>query len=99
MSVPLNLKTYEVERAALIEKDRSLRREYARIQISSAEREADKVVRRVREEEARSIWSADYDGVPHPFPGMEFLTGMHMPRRAVLGSGAYDILFQGARSS
>lgn len=71
-----NLANYQAERAALIREDRSLRVDHARAgSYTSAEIKADKIVREIRAAEASSIWSAEYESIPHPFPGMEFLTG------------------------
>jgi adenosine deaminase CECR1 len=52
-----------------------MRLDSARDHLTSSEIKADQVVRKIRAAEAKSIWGADYDSVPHPFPGMEFLTG------------------------
>jgi len=68
---------YLAERASLIEQDRALRREFlATNQRSDDEVEADKIVRRIRAFEAGTIWKEEHPSIPHPFPGMEFLTGM-----------------------
>jgi adenosine deaminase CECR1 len=66
---------YLEERNALIREDRALRLDSVREHLTPSEIKADQVVRRIRAAEAKSIWSADHDLVPHPFPGMEFLTG------------------------
>jgi adenosine deaminase CECR1 len=70
-----DLAKYEAERADLINRDRSLRGDHVRSSFSTSEAKADKVVREIRAEEASSIWSTEYASIPHPFPGMEFLTG------------------------
>jgi adenosine deaminase CECR1 len=48
------------------------------------ESEADQIVRRVRADEAVSVWSVQQDEVPHPFPGMEFLTGRNIIQKSKL---------------
>lgn len=68
---------YEASRNALILADRALRADHKKGQLSELEALADKVVRDVRAAEAASIWNQDYEGIPHPFPGMEFLTGTY----------------------
>ncbi|KAF5358069.1 hypothetical protein D9756_001350 [Leucocoprinus leucothites] len=77
-SVLENKVDYLKQREELIDADRALRRDRLFAESSSAlklEREADKVVRRIRAEEAVGVWKEDHLDVPHPFPGMEFLTG------------------------
>lgn len=67
---------YQAKRAALINQDRALRPDYVTsANHSPVELQADKIVRTIRSEEAISVWAAEHDDVPHPFPGMEFLTG------------------------
>lgn len=66
---------YMSQRSSLITEDRSLRREFLK-NPSIKEIEADKFVRRIRAHEAATIWKEEHPSVPHPFPGMEFLTGM-----------------------
>lgn len=71
-----SLGDYHAIRVALIGEDRFLRRDYTWAgSLTSAEMKADKIVREIRAAEATSTWNADYDSIPHPFPGMEFLTG------------------------
>ncbi|RDB21042.1 Adenosine deaminase CECR1-A [Hypsizygus marmoreus] len=65
---------YKEARAALIDEDRSFRRDRHSIP-SSDEAKADRLVREIRAAEASSIWKQEYPSIPHPFPGMEFLTG------------------------
>ncbi|KAF9564345.1 Metallo-dependent hydrolase [Agrocybe pediades] len=63
-------------RTSLIQEDRSLRREFLSTNLrSDKEVEADKIVRKIRAHEAATIWTEELPSVPHPFPGMEFLTG------------------------
>lgn len=77
MSPNLDISDYQMQRASLIDEDRSLRREFLSSHLRSAkEIEADKIVRKIRALEAETIWKQDYPSIPHPFPGMEFLTGM-----------------------
>lgn len=74
------LEAYHSARNALIAEDLRHRREYmgdaSRSSLSDEERAADAVLRKIRAEEAEMVWKAEYEGVPHPFPGMEFLTGV-----------------------
>lgn len=72
------LDDYLRTRTNLINEDRALRTDYDTSKhISSAELRADRIVRAIRTTEAETIWGVEHDGVPHPFPGMEFLTGLH----------------------
>jgi hypothetical protein len=69
------------ERQNLIREERSLRRDQQPQirQISATEVKADEIVRRMREEEARTLWGAvqQHSGGSSDslFPGMGFLTG------------------------
>ncbi len=66
---------YFASRAALIQEDKSLRRENNLLQtLTKNELEADKIVRLIRAEEEASIWSVEHDNLPPLFPGMAFLT-------------------------
>jgi len=77
MSSNPELSDYQLQRASLINEDRSLRREFLSSHLRSAkEIEADKIVRKIRALEAETIWKQDHPSIPHPFPGMEFLTGV-----------------------
>lgn len=72
----MSLLEYHSKRARLIADDRALRIDVVNGErFSEKSRQADVILRRIREEEARSIWAVEHDEVPHPFPGMEFLTG------------------------
>ncbi|KAH7908872.1 Metallo-dependent hydrolase [Hygrophoropsis aurantiaca] len=74
-----SLDEYSTNRAALIAEDRALRVDHARAAThTTAELQADAIVRRIRKEEEEAIWAKEHDDVPHPFPGMEFLTGKHI---------------------
>ncbi|GLB42927.1 putative adenosine [Lyophyllum shimeji] len=64
---------YEEARAALIDEDRALRRD--RSQRTPEEARADQLIRDIRAAEASTIWKQEHPSIPHPFPGMEFLTG------------------------
>ncbi|KAJ6497069.1 hypothetical protein C8R47DRAFT_1184390 [Mycena vitilis] len=77
MSSTLDLSHYNAHREALIHSDRSLRADHAEhsSRISPAEAKADAILRELRSSENATIWGAEHEGVPHPFPGMEFLTG------------------------
>ena len=66
---------YTSQRSSLITEDRSLRRESLKTRTTK-ELEADKLVRQIRAHEAETIWKEEHASVPHPFPGMGFLTGM-----------------------
>jgi len=77
MSSNIDITDYQMRRASLIDEGRSLRRESLSSHLRSAkEIEADKIVRKIRALEAETIWKQDYPSIPHPFPGMEFLTGV-----------------------
>ncbi|KAJ7444882.1 hypothetical protein FB451DRAFT_1293716 [Mycena latifolia] len=78
---------YKDQRAALINLDRSLRPDHS-TKVSAAEAKADRIVRELRASEAASIWGTEHEGVPHPFPGMEFLTG----RSIILKTKLFDVL-------
>lgn len=70
------LDMYKTERDALIADDRSLRLDSRKGDtLTDTEIRADRIIRDLRSKGASSIWSADYNAIPHPFPGMEFLTG------------------------
>ncbi|KAJ7632900.1 hypothetical protein FB45DRAFT_913828 [Roridomyces roridus] len=73
----LNFAEYMEQRTALINHDRSLRPDHSRTP-TEVEARADKIVRELRAAEAVSVWGAEHEGVPHPFPGMEFLTGRNI---------------------
>jgi adenosine deaminase CECR1 len=65
---------YQIKRSAFINEDRALRPDHTNpARRSATEMEADKIVRQIRAFEASSIWNGEHG---HPFPGMEFLTGM-----------------------
>lgn len=69
---------YHKRRAALIDEDRSLRREYIHAKSrSGVEAKADAIVRQIRNTEAETVWKEEYPSIPHAFPGMEFLTGRY----------------------
>lgn len=71
-----SLTEYDKQRLSFITDGLSLRRETLTADLrTDQEVEADKVVRKIRAMEAETIWKADYPSIPHPFPGMEFLTG------------------------
>ncbi|KAF7360394.1 Adenosine deaminase CECR1-A [Mycena venus] len=78
---------YKQERAALIDRDRSLRADYAQV-FSETELKADRIVRSIRTAEAASIWGAKHPEIAHPFPGMEFLTG----RSIIVKTKLFEIL-------
>ncbi|KAG7092704.1 hypothetical protein E1B28_009034 [Marasmius oreades] len=82
------LEQYKIQREELIKLDRSLRRDHQVTSLSAAEAEADQIIRKIRAAEATSIWSLDYPSIPHPFPGMEFLTG----REIIVKTKLFEIL-------
>lgn len=73
----LDLAAYQEERAALIHEDRCLRRD-TQMKHSDAEVKADQIIRDIRKAEASTIWMQEHESIPHPFPGMEFLTGRNI---------------------
>lgn len=77
------LEEHTQKRVALIEADRALRVDSARVS-RPLEDHADELVRRIRTEEATTVWGVEHEGVPHPFPGMEFLTGKDIISRTRL---------------
>ena len=77
MSLEQSITEYNEKRRELIADDRSLRLDSQR-KYSATELEADRIVRSIRAQEAETVWSADYPDIPHPFPGMEFLTGLYI---------------------
>ncbi|KAK7467373.1 hypothetical protein VKT23_004430 [Stygiomarasmius scandens] len=79
---------YLKQREELINHDRALRADHKRDPLSPAETIADQFIRKLRATEASTIWSADYPSIPHPFPGMEFLTG----RSIITKTKIYSIL-------
>ncbi|KAF9265607.1 Metallo-dependent hydrolase [Marasmius fiardii PR-910] len=82
------LEQYNAKREELIKLDRGSRRDHQVTTLSAAEAEADQVIRSIRAAEATSIWSLDYPSIPHPFPGMEFLTG----REIIVKTKLFEIL-------
>jgi adenosine deaminase CECR1 len=79
MTPPVDTEEYLKQRNALIQDDRKLRREYNTARHRSPlEVKADEIIREIRAKEAASIWTEDHLDVPHPFPGMEFLTGKYL---------------------
>ncbi|KAJ3801503.1 hypothetical protein GGU11DRAFT_769377 [Lentinula aff. detonsa] len=87
-ALPTTLAEYEANRKDLILADRAQRADHKKGQLSKLEDLADKVIRQVRAAEAASIWSLEYEGIPHPFPGMEFLTG----RSIIVQTKLFEIL-------
>ena len=77
MSLEQSITEYNEKRRELIADDRSLRLD-SQHKYSATELEADRIVRSIRAQEAEAVWSADYPDIPHPFPGMEFLTGLYI---------------------
>ncbi|KAF8912035.1 hypothetical protein CPB84DRAFT_1812196 [Gymnopilus junonius] len=80
---------YQTQRASLIGNDRSLRRENLTAGLrSDKEFEADRIIRKIRALEAETIWKEEHPSIPHPFPGMEFLTG----RSIIVKTQLFEIL-------
>lgn len=74
-----DVETYLSQRSAFIQADRALRRENGRLGVlTEKEKQGDAIIRQIRKDEESSVWAKDYDGIPHPFPGMEFLTGARL---------------------
>jgi adenosine deaminase CECR1 len=70
-----NVDLYLQQRAQLIREDRALRVDTAKLeQLTPTEAQAEYIVRKIRNEENISVWGGEHDDIPHPFPGMEFLT-------------------------
>ncbi|KAH7873630.1 uncharacterized protein C8R40DRAFT_1172422 [Lentinula edodes] len=90
-SAPSAIEEYEANRKELILADRAQRADHKKGQLSELEVLADKVIREVRATEAASIWNREYEGIPHPFPGMEFLTG----RSIIVQTKLFKILGKG----
>jgi adenosine deaminase CECR1 len=81
MSSTTALSGYREKRATLIVQDRSLRRENLRVKAFTLnETKADEILRRIRADEEATIWKEEHASIPHPFPGMEFLTGEYLDR-------------------
>jgi adenosine deaminase CECR1 len=75
----VDIAEYQAKRSSFINEDRALRPDHARLANRSAvEVEADKVIREIRALEASLIWDGEHENIQHPFPGMEFLTGMNI---------------------
>jgi adenosine deaminase CECR1 len=69
--------SYSAQGNALIKGDRALRADHHPGTVSSStEVQAGKIVREIRALEADSVWAVNHPSFSHPFPGMEFLTGM-----------------------
>ncbi|KAA1469338.1 adenosine deaminase-like growth [Dentipellis sp. KUC8613] len=79
MSHETALHDHYAARAALMQEDRHLRRENKRLaNLTEKEKLADKIVRAIRDEEDKSVWSVQHENIVHPFPGMEFLTAKQL---------------------
>ncbi|KAG6814602.1 hypothetical protein H0H92_000131 [Tricholoma furcatifolium] len=66
---------YKQIRAGLIGEDRALRRDQL-YHPGDRELRASQIVKEIRAAETSTIWTQEHASIPHPFPGMEFLTGM-----------------------
>ncbi|KAF9445430.1 Metallo-dependent hydrolase [Macrolepiota fuliginosa MF-IS2] len=90
-SIPVDQDNYLEQRVSLINADRELRRDWSNLQTRSVlEKEADEIVRSIRAEEAASVWKEEHPDIPHPFPGMEFLTG----KKIIEKTRIFEILSQ-----
>ena len=71
------MEEYLAKREDLILQDRAKRVDQnASRKLSSEERQADEIIRRIRKEEGETIWGKEQlHGSEQLFPGMEFLTG------------------------
>ena len=71
------MEEYLAKREDLILQDRAKRVDQnASRKLSSEERQADEIIRRIRKEEGETIWGKEQlQGSEQLFPGMEFLTG------------------------
>lgn len=83
------IQAYFEARDALIAEDRAKRVDHGRY-YSAAELSADQILRKIRAEEAVSVWGQGEEEIsvyrpnddtpgPNVFPGMEFLTGGCVP--------------------
>ena len=97
-SATILLDQYNAQREELIKSDRALRRDHQVADLSTVEVEADQIIRKIRAAEANSIWNLDYPSIPHPFPGMEFLTGPYKRQCQQENTGLTDGNLQGGRS-
>lgn len=76
----LDLESYLTSRNALISEDRSLRRDLSLLQTATEdELKADELIRAIRAEEDKTIWSVEHEDVANTFAGMEFLSGTNWP--------------------
>lgn len=82
------LSQYEAMRQALIQEDRALRADN-RESFTELEISADQAIRELRAKEAKSLWANEHPSIPHPFPGMEFLTGIEISFEIRLFSRIY----------
>lgn len=65
-------------RENLIAEDRALRLDNALLKNATEEEvRAEQIIREIRAEEARNVWSMEHEDVPNTFPGMAFLSGEH----------------------
>ena len=103
------MEEYLEKRQRLIVEDRSQRVDQnTDYKLSSEERRADEILKRIRKEEGETIWGKEQlYASEQPFPGMEFLTGQFfratslchelnrqstLARDTILGTKVYDIL-------
>ena len=67
---------YLKTREHFITEERSLRRDRIRLEnVTADERKADEIIRAIKAEEEKTVWSVEHEGVPNTFPGMAFLSG------------------------
>ncbi|KAH9932261.1 Metallo-dependent hydrolase [Fomitopsis serialis] len=97
----MDTEKYYLQRKHLINEDRALRVDAARLdslKLTATEAKAEAVVRAIRIAEAASIWDGDgsilnydpLDSTPNVFPGMAFLTGERIECHTVSHSPLYQ---------
>ncbi|KAI5124292.1 hypothetical protein M0805_008900 [Coniferiporia weirii] len=77
--------SYLSARASLIAEDLSLRHDSSLVKTASAdELKAEEIIKAIKTEEAKTIWSVEHEGVTNIFPGMEFLSAKHLVMKTKL---------------
>ena len=79
------MEAYHKQREDLIRQDRALRVD-SRITVAADDvrKRAENIVSKVEIAEGKAIWEKSHEGIPHVFPGMEFLTGQLVPFKALI---------------
>ena len=75
-TIDLAVETYHKSRAALIAEDRSLRDDHNPARLATlgppeSLKKAEDVIRKIRQDEALSVWAQESEEVPHIFPGSQ----------------------------